>query len=68
MLIIRLICAADTANTAGPILSRTFRTPASRRPAKGFKAMRGSMPIRISAGTWIAACSTPPTNTAIAIA
>ena len=30
--------------------------------------MRGSMPMRISAGPWIASCSTPPTITPTASA
>src|SRR5690606_38190434 len=43
-------CAAETANTAGPILRRILRTPASPRLANGLLAMRGSMPIFSRAG------------------
>src|SRR5471032_649560 len=35
VLIIRLICAAETANTAGPIFFSTRRTPASDKPMAG---------------------------------
>jgi hypothetical protein len=45
VLIIRLICAAETANTAGPIFFSTRRTPGSDRPAAGFHDSDGSMPI-----------------------
>ncbi len=68
VLIIRLICAAETANTAGPIFFSTRRTPPSDRPMAGLIDRRGSMPILISAGIWMATCSKPPTNTAIAMA
>ena len=68
VLINRLIWAADTANTAGPIFLSMRRTPASRRPCSGLMEMRGSMPIFTSEGIWIATCNRPPTQTAIAIA
>ena len=68
VLIIRLICAAETANTAGPIFFSTRRTPPSDRPMAGLIDRRGSMPILIRAGIWMATCSKPPANTAIAMA
>ncbi|MNY79571.1 hypothetical protein D3C86_2202550 [compost metagenome] len=67
-MIIRLICATETANSAGTIFFSMRRTPGSPRPARGFHDRRGSMPIFTSDGTWIATCKTPPTMTAMAIA
>ncbi len=68
VLMSRLIWAAETANTAGPILRSTRRTPESRRAAPRRKVMRGSMPIFISEGTCTATCRAPPTITENAIA
>ena len=53
-LIISEICATDTPSIAGPMRDRILLTPgwAQARPSRaGLSAMRGSMPMRSSAGT-----------------
>ena len=68
VLMMRLICAIETAKVAGTIWRSTRRTPGSAVAANGFRPMRGSIPTRASAGIWIASCATPPTITPIASA
>ena len=53
------ICAAETPSTAGPIASRTRRTPGSRQSKRG----AGSIPILHSGRTCSASCATPPIST-----
>jgi len=59
-------CATDTPSSAGDICLSTRRTPgwcqASTMPCQR-KRMCGISPRALSAGTWMPACSTPPSIT-----
>ena len=68
VLMIRLICAIETAKVAGTIWRSTRRTPGSRNAATTSTPMRGNTPTRSSAGTWNASCAMPPAMTATASA
>jgi hypothetical protein len=68
VLMIRLICATDTANIAGTIFESTRFTPRCASARTGFRPMRGSMSIFFSPGNCTRNCSTPPAITAQASA
>ncbi len=64
-------CATDTPSTAGAMRCSTWRTPGwcqAARSRPGSSPIRGRQPIRASAGTCTASCSTPPTITPAASA
>ena len=65
------ICATDTPTRAGAICDRIRRTPGWCQAASSRAIVtpkRGSMPMRASAGPWIASCNTPPIITPMASA